>query len=130
MLRVKLAELFVDDQDKARAFYTEKLGFEVRMDAAYGPDARWLTVVSPDDPAGVELLLTKADDAARDFQRHMHSKGSPATSLSTDDLQKSYDSLASRGVTFTMPPTAMGYGGTDAVFDDGCGNLINLHQDN
>lgn len=128
MLRITLAELFVYDQDKARAFYTEKLGFQVDRDVPYGPDARWLTVVSPDDPSGVQLLLSRADEAASAFQADRREKGSPATSFSTDDIQKAYEDLTARGVTFIMPPTRMDYGGTDAVFEDGCGNLLNLHQ--
>lgn len=129
MLRIKLTELFVDDQEKARAFYTDKLGFEVGTDAAYGPDERWLTVVAPDGPAGLELMLAKADDAARAMQQHRRSTGTPVISLGTDDIHKAYETLTERGVTFTMPPTAMDYGGTDAVLDDGCGNLLNIHQD-
>jgi catechol 2,3-dioxygenase-like lactoylglutathione lyase family enzyme len=128
MLRVRLVELLVEDQDQARVFYTDKLGFEVRTDMAYGPDARWLSVVSPADPTGVELLLAKADDTAREFQRYLHDKGTPAMSLGTDDIHWAYEDLAAKGVHFAVPPTTMDYGGVDAVFDDGCGNLINLHQ--
>lgn len=127
MLRVHLVELFVDDQDKARAFYTEKLGFEVETDAAYG-DGRWLAVVAPDDPDGPRVVLTKADDLALERQSKSRSTGTPIVSLRTDDCQATYETLRDRGVTFVMEPTTYEYGGTDAVLDDTCGNLVNLHQ--
>jgi catechol 2,3-dioxygenase-like lactoylglutathione lyase family enzyme len=128
-VRIKLAGIFVDDQDAARRFYTEVLGFHLHTDAEYGPGARWLTVVSPEEPNGTELLLSLADGAARDFQQASRAAGKPAISLTTDDIERDHKRLAAAGVTFVMQPTAMGYGGTDALFDDGCGNLINLHMD-
>ena len=128
-MQIKLAQIFVDDQDAARAFFTEKLGFQVKTDAAYGPDDRWLTVVSPESPDGIELLLSKPDDTARAFRDGLKARGTPATSFVTDDITKEYEALSARGVNFTMPPTRMDYGGTDAVFDDGLGNLLNLHQE-
>jgi predicted enzyme related to lactoylglutathione lyase len=128
-MRIKLAGIFVDDQDRARTFYTEVLGLEIKTDADYGPDARWLTVVSPEDPDGTELLLNAPDEAARAFQAANRQAGRPATSLSTDDCRRDYRRLVERGVRFVMEPTTMSYGGTDALFDDTCGNLINLHQD-
>lgn len=127
-MQIKLAQIFVDDQEAARAFFTEKLGFEVKTDASYGPDNRWLSVISPENPA-VELLLSKPDDAARTFRDHLKAQGTPATSFGTDDIVKDYETLVARGVVFTMAPTTMDYGGTDAVFEDGLGNLLNLHQD-
>jgi predicted enzyme related to lactoylglutathione lyase len=128
MLQIKLTEVFVDDQEAARAFYTDKLGFQVHTDQAYGPDSRWLTVVAPDDPDGVQLLLNKADDAARVLVESRRIKQTPAMSFHTDDIQKDYETLSGRGVHFLMPPTAMDYGGTDAMFEDGCGNYLGLHQ--
>ena len=128
-MRIKLAEIFVDDQDAARRFYTEVLGFQLKTDAEYGPGARWLTVVSPDEPDGTQLLLGAADDVARQFRQATREAGRPATSLTTDDIERDHLRLVTAGVTFTMAPTKMPYGGTDAVFDDTCGNLINLHQD-
>jgi catechol 2,3-dioxygenase-like lactoylglutathione lyase family enzyme len=128
MLRIKLTELFVDDQEAARAFYTEKLGFRVQNDQAYGPDTRWLTVVAPDDQGGVELLLNKADAAAAAYQASRRESGVPFMSFETDDIQKTYETLEARGVVFQSPPIKRDYGGTDAVFEDGCGNILNLHQ--
>lgn len=128
-MRIKMAQIFVDDQDKALAFYTDKLGFQVQNDAAYGPGARWLTVVSPEEPEGPELLLGLADEAASAFQKHVYDNGRPAFSLTTSDLDGDYARLTKAGVRFTMAPTQMPYGGTDAVLDDTCGNYINLHQD-
>jgi predicted enzyme related to lactoylglutathione lyase len=128
MLRINLTELFVDDQEKARAFYTEKLRFRVQTDAAYGPDARWLSVVPPDDPSGVQLELVKANEPAKALQDYRRSVTTPAMSFTTDDLDKTYEALVAKGVKFVMPPTKMEYGGTDAMLDDECGNLIGLHQ--
>lgn len=128
-MRISFAQLFVTDQDRALEFYTDKLGFQVKTDAAYGPGARWLTVVSPEAPDGPELLLGLPDEAAAAFQKHVYENGRPAISLATSDLDADYARLREAGVEFTMPPTQMPYGGTDAVFDDTCGNYINLHQD-
>lgn len=127
-MRIAFAQIFVTDQDVAKAFYTEKLGFTEKTDAAYGPGARWLTVVSPESPDGPELLLGLPDEHARGYQQHVYTSGRPAMSLTTDDLQGDYERMTAAGVTFTTPPATMPYGGTDAVFDDTCGNLINLHQ--
>lgn len=126
---IKLAGIFVEDQDAARKFYTNVLGFQVKTDAAYGPGQRWLTVVSPEDPDGTQLLLSPGDEAATALQRAQRAAGKPAVSLTTDDCRREHRELVAKGVTFTLEPTKMEYGGTDAVFDDGCGNLINLHQD-
>ncbi|MBM7783721.1 VOC family protein [Tenggerimyces flavus] len=128
-MRVKLAGIFVDDQERARAFYTEKLGFQVKTDAPYSETARWLTVVSADDPDGTELQLAPLNDAARTFQQALYSAGQPATALASEDCKADYDRLLAAGVTFTLEPTTMPYGGTDAVFDDTCGNLICIHQE-
>jgi catechol 2,3-dioxygenase-like lactoylglutathione lyase family enzyme len=127
-MRIKLATIWVDDQDAAREFYGEKLGFKIHTDLAYGPEGRWLTVVSPEDPT-VELLLALPDGPAKALQDHLRNQGTPAQSFVSDDIQAEYDALVARGVDFKMPPTRMDYGGTDAVFEDGCGNLLNLHQD-
>jgi len=127
-MQIKLTQLFVNDQDAARDFFTEKLGFQVKTDAAYGPDSRWLTVVSPEAP-DVELLLSVPDDTARAFRDNLHAQGTPATSFVSADIDTEYRALVERGVTFSLPPTRMEYGGTDAVFEDGQGNFLNLHQD-
>jgi catechol 2,3-dioxygenase-like lactoylglutathione lyase family enzyme len=128
-MQIKLTQIFVDDQDAAREFFTEKLGFLVKTDAAYSPDERWLSVVSPEAPDGLELLLSLPDDTARAFRDSLHDSGTPATAFVTTDIDKDYAQLLERGVTFTLPPTRMDYGGIDAMFEDGQGNYLALHQD-
>lgn len=128
-MRIGVTEIFVDDQDKARSFYTEALALEVKTDAPYGGTARWLTVVSPEDPDATELLLTPVTEAAAALQEARRAAGSPAVSFTTDDCRRTYDELCARGVVFLSEPRTMGYGGIDAVFEDGCGNLLNLHQE-
>ena len=127
-MRIGITEVFVDDQDKALRFYTEVLGFRVKNDAPYTATERWLTVVSPEQPDGPELLLAPMTDAALVLQSSRRESGAPAISLATDDCRRTFEDLRSRGVTFHRPPEELGYGGTDAVFEDGCGNLVNLHQ--
>src|SRR6266540_4973123 len=124
-MRIGVIEVFVDDQDKARAFYTEILGFEVRDDARYSDTARWLTVVSPEDRDGTQLLLTPVHPAAEALQRARRDAGTPALSFTTDDCRRTYEELIARGAEFRSEPQQRPYGGTDAVFDDGCGNLLN-----
>jgi catechol 2,3-dioxygenase-like lactoylglutathione lyase family enzyme len=129
-MRIKLTGIFVDDQDRAREFYEDVLGMQVKVDAPYGDGGeRWLTMVSPEDPDGAELLLELPDENARAYRRSIREAGKPATALVTQDCHADYDRLVTSGVTFTTPPTKMPYGGVDAVFDDSCGNLICLHQD-
>jgi predicted enzyme related to lactoylglutathione lyase len=128
-MRIGLTGIFVDDQDKAEKFYTEALGLQVKTNAPYGPTERWLSVVSPEEPDGVELVLHLADEAARAFQRASREAGRPVMSLRTDDCQRDAERLKANGVVFVREPARMEYGGMDAVFDDTCGNLINLHQD-
>jgi predicted enzyme related to lactoylglutathione lyase len=128
-MRIGVTEVFVDDQDKARAFYTEVLGLVVKDDARYNATARWLTVVSPEDPDGTQLLLSPINDAAAALQRARSETGAPALSLVTEDCHRAYRELSERGAVFLTEPTTMGHGGTDAVFEDGSGNLLNLHQD-
>jgi catechol 2,3-dioxygenase-like lactoylglutathione lyase family enzyme len=128
-MRIGLTSLFVHDQDAAEAFYTGTLGFVVKTNVPYGPNERWLSVVAPDDPGGVELVLHAADDAALAFQEASRSIGRPVLSLRTDDCERDAAQLKAKGVVFVKEPSRMEYGGIDAVFDDTCGNLINLHQD-
>jgi catechol 2,3-dioxygenase-like lactoylglutathione lyase family enzyme len=128
-MRIGLTGIFVDDQDKAEKFYTEALGLQVKTNAPYGPSERWLSVVSPEDPDGVELVLHLADEPARAFQRASREAGRPVISLRTDDCRRDAELLKANGVVFVREPARMDYGGMDAVFDDSCGNLINLHQD-
>jgi predicted enzyme related to lactoylglutathione lyase len=128
-MRIGLTSIYVEDQDRAERFYTQTLGLQVKTSAAYGPEERWLTVVSPEEPAGVELVLHLADAPARAFQAASRERGRPVLSLDTDDCQLEVERLTARGVVFVKEPGRMPYGGTDAVFDDTCGNLLNLHQD-
>lgn len=128
-MRIGLTGIFVDDQDKAERFYTQVLGLKVKTNAAYSPTERWLTVVSPEDPEGVELVLHLTDEPARAFQQASREVGRPVISLRTDDCQRDAERLKTNGVVFVKEPARMDYGGMDAVFDDTCGNLINLHQD-
>jgi catechol 2,3-dioxygenase-like lactoylglutathione lyase family enzyme len=128
-MRIGLTSIYVDDQDQAERFYTEVLGFRVKTSAAYGPGERWLSVVSPEEPDGVELVLHLADEAARAFQEANRVLGRPVLSLVTEDCVGEAERLKAKGVVFVKEPGRMAYGGMDAVFADSCGNLVNLHQD-
>jgi catechol 2,3-dioxygenase-like lactoylglutathione lyase family enzyme len=128
-MRIGLTSIFVDDQDQAEQFYTKVLGFQVKTSAAYGPQERWLTVVSPEEPDGVELVLYLADEPARVFQQASRQVGRPVLSLRTDDCAAEVERLKAKGVVFVKESGRMAYGGIDAVFADTCGNLLNLHQD-
>src|SRR5215207_5960898 len=128
-MRIGLTSIFVDDQAHAERFYTEVLGLEIKTNAPYVPGERWLTVVCPEDPDGVELVLHVADAPARVFRQASRAIGRPVISLRTDDCQRDAERLKTAGVVFVKEPARMDYGGLDAVFDDTCGNLINLHQD-
>jgi catechol 2,3-dioxygenase-like lactoylglutathione lyase family enzyme len=128
-MRIGLTSIFVDDQDQAERFYTEILGLKVKTSAPYGPSERWLSVVSPEDPDGVELVLHLADEPARAFQAASRQVGRPVLSLTTDDCAAQAERLKAKGVVFVKEPGRMAYGGVDAVFADTCGNLLNLHQD-
>jgi catechol 2,3-dioxygenase-like lactoylglutathione lyase family enzyme len=127
MIRVKLTSIMVDDQDRARAFYTEKLGFRIKHDIPMG-GASWLTLVARDDPDGVELLLEPTGHpAAKPFQQALRADGVPLTQLYTEDLRAEHARLTAAGVSFRGEPKAMGptlY----ADFDDTCGNFIRLVQ--
>ncbi len=126
-MRIYLSQVFVDDQAKALAFYTEVLGFAKKHEVALGKHF-WLTVVSSDDPQGTELLLEPdAHPAARAFKAALVADGIPATSFAVLDLEAEHAKLVGRGVRFTQPPTQMGPVQT-AVLDDTCGNLIQLVQ--
>ena len=128
-MRIGLTSIFVDDQDQAERFYTEVLGFKVKTSAPYGPEERWLSVVSPEEPDGVELVLHLADEPARAFQAASRQAGRPVLSLRSHDCQGEAERLKAKGVVFVRAPARMDYGGLDAVFADTCGNLLNLHQD-
>lgn len=124
-MRINLASVLVDDQEKALRFYTDVLGFVMKNDVPMG-EARWLTVVSPDEPDGVELLLEPdGHPAARPFKSALVADGIPYTSFAVADCRAEHERLAAAGVTFTQPPVEMGPVVT-AVFDDTCGNLIQI----
>ena len=126
-MRINLASVLVDDQEKALRFYTDVLGFMKKTEIPLG-EARWLTVVSPDAPDGVELVLEPdAHPAARPFKEALVADGIPYTSFAVDDVAAEYDRLSGLGVTFTQPPTPMGPV-TTAILDDTCGNLIQIAQ--
>jgi catechol 2,3-dioxygenase-like lactoylglutathione lyase family enzyme len=128
-MRIGLTSVYIDDQDKALRFYTEVLGLRVKDNVPYGGGERWLTVVSPEDPDGVEVVLHLADEPARVFRQANREIGRPVLSLTTDDCKREADRLKTMGVVFVQEPARMDYGGMDAVFDDTFGNLINLHQE-
>jgi catechol 2,3-dioxygenase-like lactoylglutathione lyase family enzyme len=128
MIRITVASVFVDDQAKALAFYTEKLGFAEKRNIPLG-EFSWLTVVSPAEPDGVELLLEPNDNAlAATFQRGIYDAGIPATTFRVDDIDAEYARLTGLGVAFTSEPADQGPVRA-AVLDDTCGNLIQLHQE-
>ncbi|MCA9834221.1 MAG: VOC family protein [Thermomicrobiales bacterium] len=124
-MKIHMTSVFVDDQAVAHRFYTEVLGFVTKYDVPIGED-RWLTVVSADDPDGTQLLLEPSSHpAARAYKDALVADGIPATQFAVDDVQAEYDRLIALGVRFTQPPTEMGPV-TTAVFDDTCGNLIQI----
>jgi catechol 2,3-dioxygenase-like lactoylglutathione lyase family enzyme len=126
-MKIKLNSVLVDDQAKALKFYTEVLGFVKSKDIPLG-EFKWLTVVSPEEPGGAELLLEPDDNpAAKTFKQAIFEQGIPSTAFEVADIQKEYDRMTRLGVTFTQPPTPMGPT-TIAVFDDTCGNLIQIYQ--
>ena len=126
-MRIKLAGVYVDDQEKALKFYTEVLGFVKKQDISLG-GYRWLTVVSPEDPDGTQLVLEPNENpAAKAYQAALFNQSIRATMFFVDDIQKEYERLKKHGVKFTMEPTKV-TGSTIAVLDDTCGNLIQITQ--
>lgn len=126
-MKIVVTSVLVDDQEKALRFYTEMLGFIKKEDIPLGHH-RWLTVVSPTDPNGVELLLEPDEHpAAKPFKEALLGDGIPATTFGVDDVQSEYERLCALGVYFTQPPVAMGPV-TTAVLDDTCGNLIQIAE--
>lgn len=124
-MKIALTSVFVDDQQKAQDFYTGVLGLVTKHDIPLG-EHRWLTVVSPEAPEGVELVLEPNEHpAAVAFQEAMASDGIPVTVLSVEDVEAEHRRLTGLGVAFTQPPTAMGPVVT-AVLDDTCGNLVQI----
>ena len=127
-MRISLASVLVDDQEKALRFYTDVLGFVEKHDIPVGED-RWLTVVSPQDPDGTELVLEPSSHpAVKPFKEALAADGIPYTSFAVDDVKAEYERLRGLGVRFTQEPVDMGPV-TTAVLDDTCGNLIQIaHQ--
>ena len=126
-MKIYLSSVLVDDQDKALRFYTDVLGFVKKADIPIG-ESRWLTVVSPKAPDGPELLLEPDEHpAAKPFKTALVEDGIPLTSFAVDDVAREFERLRALGVRFTQEPVQMG-SVTTAVFDDTCGNLIQIAQ--
>ncbi len=126
-MKIYITSIFVDDQQKALQFYTETLGFEKKHDVPAG-EHRWLTLTAKDAPGGTELLLEPSvHPAVGPYRAALVADGIPATSFQVDDLEAEYQRLSAKGVTFTLPPTEAGDVKV-AVFDDTCGNLIQLME--
>jgi len=128
-MRIKLSSVSIDDYDKALNFYTQRLGFVLKRDIPLGGGARWITVVSPEEPDGVELLLEPNAEypAMKALKAALVSDGIPFTAFNVDDIQAEYERLKGLGVEFTMEPTDTGPA-IIAILDDTCGNLIQLQQ--
>ena len=126
-MRITLTSVLVDDQDRALRFYTEVLGFRAKTEIPLGAH-RWLTVVSPEDPDGVELVLEPDEHpAARPFKEALVRDGIPYTSFAVEDVRREFERLSALGVRFTQEPVDLGPV-TTAVLDDTCGNLIQIAQ--
>lgn len=126
-MKIIVTSIFVEDQEKALKFYTETLGFVKKHDVPAG-EFRWITLVSPGEEAGVELLLEPNNNpVAKNYQKGLFEEGIPATMFGVEDIQKEYERLTAFDVKFTMAPTKMG-DITISVFDDTCGNLIQIIQ--
>jgi catechol 2,3-dioxygenase-like lactoylglutathione lyase family enzyme len=126
-MKILLSSVMVNDQTKALDFYTEILGFVKSKDIPLG-EHRWLTVVSPDGPQEIELLLEpNSFPPAQTFQQALFQAGIPATAFAVDDIQAEFERMKAKGVKFTTDPTQAGPV-TIAVFDDTCGNLIQIYQ--
>lgn len=125
MIRVKLMSILVNDQDRARRFYTDVLGFRIKHDIPLG-EAAWLTLVAPDAADGVELLLEPTGHPASvTLQQALYRDGIPLAQLYTEDIAAEFARLKGRGVAFKDDPKTMGPT-KFADFDDTCGNLIRL----
>ena|SRR5215212_1163021 len=126
-MKIKLNSVMVDDQEKALQFYTETLGFIKSKDIPMG-EHRWLTVISPEGPGDIELLLEPMGfDPARVYQKELFNAGIPFTAFEVDDIQKDFERLKNKGVKFKSEPAKMGPV-TTASFEDSCGNLIQIYQ--
>jgi predicted enzyme related to lactoylglutathione lyase len=128
-MKIKIASVSIQDYDKALKFYTEVMGFVKKHDIPLGQGARWLTVVSPEEPNGTELLLEPNAEypAMKALKESLVKDGIPFTAFQVDDIQKEYTRMKALGAKFTMEPTNMGMS-TVAILDDTCGNLIQIYQ--
>ena len=128
-MKIKLTSVPIDDYDKALKFYTEVLGFVKKQDMPLGDGARWITVVSPEEPNGVELLLEPNANypAMKALKESLMQDGIPYTAFQVDDVPQEYERLRDLGVEFTAEPTNVGPS-TIAVLNDTCGNLIQIFQ--
>lgn len=126
MPRISFSSLYVNDQVRARNFYTDILGFDLKVDKPTGA-GRWVSVVSDDDPDGVQLLLEPTYAAGREYYGALYRQGTPSTSFEVDDVDYEYERLTAEGVTFQSPPTDSG-NTRSCVLDDTCGNWIQLVQ--
>ena len=128
-MKTKLASVPIDDYDKALKFYTEVMGFQLKRDMPLGDGARWITVVSLQEPDGVELLLEPNSNypAMKALKESLVRDGIPYTTFQVDDIQEEFERMQTLGVEFTMEPTNMGMT-TAAVLNDTCGNLIQIYQ--
>ena len=126
-MRISLTSVFVNDQDEALRFYTEVLGFVKKHDFPVG-EFKWLTVVSPEGPDDIELLLEPNDNpVASTYQQGIYEQAIPAASFATQDIQAEFERMSQLGVRFTMEPTTAGEI-IQAILDDTCGNLIHIYQ--
>lgn len=124
-IKIKLTSVFVNDQDKAFKFYTEVLGFVKKREI---PSIRWLTIASPEEPEGPELLLEPNNNpTAKSYQKAIFEQGISALTFAVDDIHKEYERLKKMGVIFVLEPTKMGLV-TQAVFDNTFGNFIQIYQ--
>jgi len=130
-MKIRLTSVSIDDYDKALKFYTEVLGFLKKRDIPLGEGARWITVVSAEEPEGTELLLEPNADypAMKALKESLLNDGIPFTAFQVENVQREYDRMKNLGVEFTMEPTDMGMTSA-AVFHDTCGNLIQIYQIN
>ena len=126
-MKIKLAKVYVDDQEKALRFYTEALGLVKKADFSNGP-FRWLTVASPEEPNGTELQLALNDNpAAKAYQQAMFEERQPAVMFYSEDVSSDYERIKASGAEFTMPPTEVP-GAIITMLNDSCGNVIQLNQ--
>lgn len=124
-MKINLTSMFVDDTNKALKFYTEVLGFVKKV---HIPEMNWVTVASPEEPEGTQLLLEPNDNpAAVAYQKSIFTQGIPATSFAVENIEREYEKMVQIGVEFTMKPSKT-VGAIIAVFNDTCGNLIQIHQ--